>query len=87
MTVKPQVLGCLVKTRNRLKTPAAKTTDIGERVHPPRKVRRGKEKLLTNCHLIYQELPLDIRLISRLVLRMVCQSSTMCVHSSSTERI
>ena len=44
MTVKPHVLGCLVKTRNRVKTPAGKTTDIGERVHPLRKVRRGKEK-------------------------------------------
>jgi len=56
-------------------------------VHPPRKVRRGKEKLLTNCHLIHQELPLDTRLIPRPVLRMVCQSSTMGAHSSSTERV
>jgi len=43
MTVKPYVLGYLVKTCNRVKNPGGKTTDIGERVHPPRKVRKGKE--------------------------------------------
>jgi len=45
---KPSILGCLVKTHNRVKKPHGKTTDIGERVHPPKKKRRGKENLFNH---------------------------------------
>ena len=47
-TVKPSILRCLVKTHNRVKKPHGKTTDIGERVHPPKKERRGKENLFSH---------------------------------------
>jgi len=41
---KNRILRCLVKTRNRVKTPSRETTDIGERVHPPKKEQEDERE-------------------------------------------
>jgi len=44
---KNRILGCLVKTRNRVKKPfEGETTDIGERVHPPKKEQEDEREKL-----------------------------------------
>ena len=54
--LKTSIRGCLVKLITEIK-PHRKTTDVGERVHPPRKERRGKENLLNQLPRASPEAP------------------------------
>jgi len=57
--------------------------DIGEREHPPKKERRGKEKIrLTTYHVLNEKLPLDTRPIRRKIWPLL----VLGVDSSSTGR-
>jgi len=82
----PSILGCLVKTHNRVKNLMGKPrTKEKECIHQ-RKKGEGKKTCSTTRHVLHRKLPLDTRPISRPIDKKICPLSALSANSNSIIR-